>query len=583
MTFEQGMAFALLIGTIALFVWDRLRYDVVAMLALCVGLALGLVPFDSAFHGFGDPILVIIAAALVVSAAVERSGVVEWLVRPLVAVRSQSLLVCVLATIVSLLSAFMKNVGALALFIPIALRLARANAMTASQVLMPLSFASLIGGEMTLIGTSPNLIISRVRTELLGHPFTMFDFLPVGVGIAIVGVALISFGWRVLPRERQAHSDSGHQFHIEDYLTEVEIPVDSALVGNSVGDFEQLFTGGQLSVAAIVRDQGHRYVPNPNWQLSAGDLLVLEGDPVALKPLTDTGMVEPVAPGQAPSNALEVVVMPNSPLVTSTAAHSRLRPRFGIAVLAIRRAGRDYVSRLNQMTFQAGDVLVIDSGDTPLPQTLADLGLLPLAQRKLDMGGRRARLPLLVLVVTMAVVASGALPVAPAFFMAALVLVLFRSIPLREAYDAVQWPIIILIGALIPISEALRTTGASDLMADWLATAALHLPPTGAITMMLAASMLLTPFLHHAATVLLMGPVAASMAVKLGLHVDPFLMAVAVGAGSDFLTPIGHQCNTLVMGPGGYRFADYWRLGLPLSIMVVIAGTILIPWVWPLR
>ncbi len=583
MNFEQGLAFALLIGTIALFIWDRLRYDVVAMLALCVGLAIGLVPFDGAFHGFGDPILVVIAAALVVSAAIERSGIVEWLVRPLSGLRSPDALVGTLAGMVTLLSAFMKNIGALAIFIPIALRLARTNGLSASQVLMPLSFASLIGGEMTLIGTSPNIIVSRVRTDLLGHPFAMFDFLPVGAAIAFFGMLFITVGWRILPRERQAHADEGAEFHIEDYLSEIEVPPDSALVGSTVADLEQLFTGGMLTVAAIIRDQGHRYVPDQEWVLSSGDVLVVEGDPAALKPLIETGTVELLHSARAPADAVEVVVKPNSPLVGSTAKRSLLRPRHGIAVLAIRRAGRDYATRLSQMILQAGDVLVVEGGEGPLGQSLDDLGLLPLAQRKPDLGGRKARLPLLILVATMLLVSLGTLPVAPGFFIAAVAMVLFGCLPLREAYDAIQWPIIILIGALIPLSEALKSTGASDLMAGWLAQVAMHLPPLGIIGMVMAASMLLAPFLHHAATVLLMGPVAATMAVKLGLHIDPFLMAVAIGAGSDFLTPIGHQCNTLVMGPGGYRFSDYWRLGLPLSMIVLVTGTLLIPCFWPLH
>ncbi len=583
-TFQQGLAFALLAGTIGLFIWDKLRYDVVAMLALCTGMALGLVPFDQAFHGFSDPVVVVIAGALVVSAAIERSGVIEQLVRPLSGLHSPTLLVGALATMVTLLSAFMKNVGALAIFIPIALRLARNNGLTASQVLMPLSFASLIGGEITLIGTSPNIIISRVRHDLTGHPFSMFDFTPVGLGLALCGVAFIAFGWRILPRERQAHAGHAREFHIEDYLSEVRVPSGSPLVGSTIADLEHLFTGGMLTVAAIIREQGHRYVPDRSWVFSAGDVLLVEGDPTVLTPLTESGAVEALHESTTRAEAIEVVVMPNSVLVGSTATQSMLRHRHGVAILAVRRAGRDYVTRLHQMEFQAGDVLVVEGGGSRVGQALADLGLLPLAQRKLDLGGRRGRWPpVAILAVTMILVAFRLVPVGAAFFMAALSMVLIRSISLREAYEAIQWPIVILIGALIPISEAFKSTGASDLIANALAEAAAQLPPHATITLIIAASMLLAPFLHHAAAVLLMGPVAASMATRLGLNVDPFLMAVAIGAGSDFLTPIGHQCNTLVMGPGGYRFGDYWRLGLPLSIIVLVAGTVLISIVWPLH
>lgn len=583
MTLEQGLAFALLGGTIALFVWDKLRYDVVAMLALCMGMVLGLIPFDKAFHGFSDPVVVVVAAALVVSAAIEQSGIVERLVRPLSLLRSPSVLIGTLVALVTMMSAFMKNVGALAIFIPVALRLARSNGITPSQVLMPLSFGSLIGGLMTLIGTSPNIIISRVRADLTGSPFTMFDFTPVGLGIAACGVVFIAVGWRLLPRERQAHAGHEQSFQIEDYLSELQVPPDSALVGSTVTDLEQLFSGGQLTVAAIVRDQGHRYVPGGNWVFSPGDVIVLEGDPAALKPLLESGTLRQMTERSTKGAAtVEAVVMPDSPLVGSTAARSQLRRRHGIAVLALRRAGRDYVTRLRQIEFQPGDVLVVEGNGGALPPVLGDLGLLPLAQRKLDFGGRKGRLPLLILAVTMLLVALSVVPVGPAFFIAALAMVLTGCLKLGDAYKSIQWPIVILLGALIPVSDAMKSTGASGLMAGWLATFAAQMPPHAAITLVMAASMLLAPFLHHAATVLLMGPIAATMAKHLGLNIDPFLMAVAVGAACDFLTPIGHQCNTLVMGPGGYRFGDYWRLGLPLSLIVLIVGTVLVPLFWPL-
>jgi di/tricarboxylate transporter len=583
MTFDQATAFALLGATIALFVWDKLRYDLVALLALGAGMALGIVPFEKAFHGFGDPVVVVVAAALVVSAAIERSGVIERLSRPLAAVRSPTLLIAALVAMVTVLSAFMKNVGALAIFIPLAIRLGRGVGLSPSQVLMPLSFGSLVGGLMTLIGTSPNIIISRVRVELTGHPFSMFDFTAVGAPIAACGVIFLAFGWRLLPRDRQAHSGFGEDFKIEDYLSEAKVPAASPLVGSTVNDLEQLFSGGQVTVAAIVREPGHRYLPGADWVFLADDVLVLEGDPAAIKPLADSGAIEQGSSGTTKAAVVEAVLMPNSPLVGSSAQHAQLRRRYGISVLAVRRAGRDYVARLRQIEFQAGDVLVIEGGEDVLPPAFENLGLLLLAPRRLPFVGRAGPIAIVILTATMTLVTLGIVPVGPAFFMAAVALVLTRCVSLRDAYNAIQWPIILLLGALIPVAEAIKSTGASDLMAGWLAHVAAQAPPVAAIAMIMAASMLLAPFLHHAATVLLMGPVAAGMASQLGLAIDPFLMAVAIGAASDFLTPIGHQCNTLVMGPGGYRFGDYWRLGLPLSIIVLSVGTLLVPLVWPLR
>lgn len=584
MTFEQGLAFTILGATILMFALDKLRYDLVALLSLSAGILTGLVAPDRAFHGFSDPVVVVVAAALVVSAGIERSGVIEHLMKPLAALKSPDALICTLVALVMVLSAFMKNIGALAIFIPLSIRLARAGGIPVSQILMPLSFASLLGGVMTLIGTSPNIIVSRVRLELTGQPFTMFDFTPVGVGICLAGIGFLTFAWRVLPKDRQG-SGSGSEFRIEDYLAEVRIEAHSPLIGATVADLEQLFSGGAVTVAAIIRDHGHRYVPGGHWEFSESDVLVLEGDPMALKPLLDTAglvLMGGGGLGGEDTTVMEAVVMPNSPLVGSTAVRSAMRRRHGIALLAISRGGRHMIERLRQTEFKAGDVLVVEGNGEAMPGTLAQLGCLPLGLKAMPLARKSALLPVAIAFAAMMSVALGVMPVAPAFFLAAVAMVLLGCLPLRDAYEAIHWPIILLLGALIPISDAMKTTGASDLLAGWLAIAASQVPVPMALGMVLLASMLLAPFLHHAATVLLMGPVAAGMAIKMGLAVDPFLMAVALGAASDFLTPIGHQCNTLVMGVGGYRFGDYWRLGLPLSVIVLVSGTLLILTFWPI-
>jgi di/tricarboxylate transporter len=584
MTFDQGLAFTILGATILMFALDKLRYDLVALLSLSAGVLAGLVPPDRAFHGFSDPVVVVVAAALVVSAGIERSGVIEHLMRPLSALKNPDALIGTLAALVMVLSAFMKNIGALAIFIPLSVRLARAGNIPVSQILMPLSFASLLGGVMTLIGTAPNIIVSRVRMDLEGRPFTMFDFTPVGLGICLCAIGFLAFAWRVLPRDRQG-SAGGGGFRIEDYLAEVRIEAHSPLIGATVADLEQLFSGGAVTVAAIIRDQGHRYVPGAHWEFSENDVLVLEGDPMALKPLLDSAglvLLGGGGLGGEDTSVMEAVVMPNSPLVGSTASRSALRRRHGVAVLAISRGGRHMIERLRQTEFMAGDVLVLEGNGETMPGTLVQLGCLPLGQRTMPFTRRSAWLPVGIAFAAMLSVAVGVMPVAPAFFMAAVAMVVLRCLPLREAYEAIHWPIIVLLGALIPISDAMKSTGASDLLAGWLALAASQVPAAMALGVVLLASMLLAPFLHHAATVLLMGPVAAGMAAKLGLPIDPFLMAVALGAASDFLTPIGHQCNTLVMGVGGYRFGDYWRLGLPLSVLVVVVGTLLILTFWPI-
>lgn len=588
MTLEQGLAFAVLIGTVALFIWGRLRYDLVAMLGLLAGIVLGVVPTDEAFSGFSDEIVIIIASALVVSAAVERTGVVETMVRPLERyMRSTGAQIAILGGAVTALSAFVKNIGALALFIPIAVQFSRRNKTPVSRLLMPLSFGSLLGGLMTLIGTSPNIIVARMREDILGEPFGMFDFMPVGLGLAVAGIAFLTVGWRLLPAERRGKAQEA--FKLEDFTTEAVLPATSALVGKTVVDLESL-VDDDVTVVAIIREHWRRYVPAGHWELFADDVLVLEGEPNDLKKLVDKAKLRLVghkdlseAQHQADEiGVVEAVVLEGSALVGASAEQLQLRQRYRVNLLAIRRAGRGIAQRLRRVRFQPGDVVVLQGALDTMPETLADLGCLPLAQRNIRLGERRrAALSIPILAAAMTLVALQLVPVSVAFFGAATLIVLTGALTLRETYEAIRWPIIVLIGALLPLSEAVQRTGGSDLIAGFLADFAAGLPPIGALAITIIAAMAVTPFLNNVATVLVMAPVAAGVAHKLGLSPDPFLMAVAIGAACDFLTPIGHQCNTLVMGPGGYRFGDYWRLGLPLSIVVVVVGSILVALFWP--
>lgn len=586
MTLTQGLALAVLAVTIGLFIWDRLRYDVVAMLSLLAGIATGIVPMKSAFSGFADQVVIVMASALVVSTALARSGIVERLTRPLQSrLTTPDTQAAVLVGAVTFLSAFMKNIGALALFIPVALRLSKRAGFSPSLLLMPLAFGSLIGGLITLIGTSPNIVISRIRGEVTGQPFSMFDYAPVGLGIAVLGVVFLTFGWRLLPKERQARASAEDQFQIEDYLAEVQIQPGSALIGSTVSDIERLFSEGAITVAAIIRDQGQRYIPGEHWEFSEGDIVVLEGDPVALKSfLSNAGLslLEQAEGRPAKSSFVlqEAVISPHSLLVGTNQEKVHIRSRFGVNVLAVSRGGRHLVSRLRQLEFQVGDVLMIEGPEQTVPTALQAMGLLPLAQRNLAMERKPALMPLLILAVAMVAMALEVVPVAVGFFATAVAMIVTGSITAREAYEAVDWSLVVMLGALIPVSDAVQGTGASDLIAGGLAQVAHMLPSIGVIGLMMLTAMALTPFLNNAATALVMGPIAASLAIQLGINPDAVLMAVAVGAACDFLTPIGHQCNTLVMGPGGYRFGDYWRLGLPLTCLVLVVGTMLIDLVW---
>ncbi|WP_137389047.1 SLC13 family permease [Rhodoligotrophos defluvii] len=592
MTLAQVFAFAIVIGMMALFVWGRLRYDLVALLALLASIVTGIVAPERAFTGFSDEIVIIIASALLVSAAVARSGVVEtalrWLGPYLVTPRMQIL---VLVTAVTALAAFVKNIGALAMLIPVAFQIARRSGTPASYFLMPMAFGSLLGGLTTLVGTSPNIIVSRMRDDLLGEPFRMFDFTPVGLGIAATGIVFLVLAYRLLPVRKGAASIDA-AFNIEGYVTEARLPADSSLVGKTVADLEAL-SEGEVNVTAIIRERFRRYTPADHWTLQADDLLILEGEPAALEQLVARARLKLVEEKDAPAAAggnssdeigvIEAVVTAESPLVDRSPAQVRLAERYQLKLLAISRSGARITHRLRSTKFRPGDVIVLQGNLNDLPEALGELRCLPLAERGIRLGrGRQGILPVVVLACAMVLVALHLVPVSIAFFGAAVLLILLGSLTLREAYEVIDWPILILVGALIPVSEAVRTTGGTDLIAAWLSAAASALPPMGALALILVAAMAVTPFLNNAATVLVVAPIAASMATNLGFNPDPFLMAVALGAGCDFLTPIGHQCNTLVMGPGGYRFEDYWRLGLPLSALVVIVGVPLIALVWPI-
>ena len=591
MTLDQGLAFAIVAAMMALFVWGRIRYDLVAMLGLLAAIAVGIVPFDQAFTGFSDDIVIIVGSALLVSAAVARSGVAERLIAPLApyltTTRAQ---VVVLTGAVALLSAFVKNVGALAIFMPIAFQLARRAGTSPSRLLMPMAFGALLGGIVTLIGTSPNVIVSRMRAELLGEPFRMFDFAPVGAGIALAGLVFLAFGHRLLP-ERKGAASIDAAFNIEGYTTEALLPEGSSAAGKTVAELEAL-SEGDVTVTSIIRERFRRYTPAADWTLYPDDALLLQGEPAALERLVARAGLQLVTEDKAPDaeaeaddvGVMEAVVTADSDLVDRSPTQLSLRGRYQINLLAVSRSGERIVQRLRFIRFRPGDVIALQGNLKTLPDTLGELRLLPLAARSMPLGrSRRGFLAVAVLVLAMALVTAGIVPVQIGFFGAATFILLLRLIPLREAYEVVEWPILILLGALIPVSEAVRSTGGTELIAGWLSVAADALPPMGALALILVAAMAVTPFLNNAATVLVMAPIAASFAGKLSLNPDPFLMAVAIGAACDFLTPIGHQCNTLVMGPGGYRFGDYARLGLPLSLLVIVLGTALTALVWPLR
>lgn len=591
MTYQQALAFGLVLVTIGFFIWGRFRYDVISVVALLASVLIGLTPAKKAFDGFSNDVVVIIACALVVSAGFARSGVIEAVLRPITPrLKTARTQVPVFVAATALLSMATKNVGALAILMPIALQTTRRTGTSPSRLLMPMSFASLLGGLVTLVGTSPNIIVSEVRESVLGKPFGMYDFAPVGLGLTALGIVFLAFAYRILPTGRAPAETLDAALADNAYVTEVEVPEGWISDKRSVGHLRSL-AEGDVSVVAILRRGKRQSSPHANRRVQPGDRLLLEGEQQALENLIARAKLrltrsdKPVVMEEPTEEIriVEAVVTDGSSLIGGSAQRLNLHGEHGVNLLGVSRSGYRLRQTLRTIRFRSGDIVLLQGGERTLPGALKTLGLLPLAEREVRLGGiRRVLAPVAILAATMLAIALHVVPVAIAFFAAAVAMVSFGGLRMREAYAALDGPVLVLIGALIPVGEAIHATGGADLVAGWLSQVLGTAPPLVSLASIMLLSMISAPFMHNAPTVLVFGPIAASLAHRLGLNPDAFLMAVAVGAASDFLTPIGHQCNTLVMGPGGYRFGDYPRLGAPLSLAVLAVGTLLIAAVWPL-
>lgn len=589
-TLPQVLSFSVIGLMMAAFVWGRFRYDLVAAMSLLVALAVGVVPLKDAFSGFSDDIVIIVGSALLVSAGVARSGIMELAIQryaPNVSsIRAQLLLLVVL---VAVLSAFVKNIGALAIMIPIAFQFARKSNTSPSVFLMPMAFASLLGGLMTQIGTSPNIVVSRVREEMTGTAFTMFDFTPVGLALTVAGVIFLTLFYRLLPLRERRDKSLHEALDIKNYVAEAKVVANSSVVDQPVAALLKI-AASEVVITSILRSGNVRISPLPDSVLRLGDTLLLEGDHEALDRLVaqaklslSDGRELSAQDSKVEATAIEAVIGENSSLIGWSAQRLFLFDRFNVNLLAVSRKGQSVKERLGTITLRLGDVVVLQGNQNTMPGFLREFGLLPLAERPLLLGSvRHGLVPLLILLAAMGSTALGLLPVAVAFFAAAVGMVLFRVIPIREVYDSVDGPILLMLATIIPVSDSLQRTGATDLLSALLADIGAYLPAYGSLGLILLAAMAVTPFLNNAATVLVMAPIAAGFAQTLGYKPEAFLMAVAIGAGCDFLTPIGHQCNTLVMGPGGYKFSDYPRLGLPLSLLVLVVAIPMLMLVWPM-
>ncbi|NQV80649.1 MAG: SLC13 family permease, partial [Alphaproteobacteria bacterium] len=577
MTYEQFAISGVLAVALVGFVWGRWRYDVVAFVCLLAGVFLGVVPGQNAFSGFGHPATVTVIAVLILSRALSNSGVVESLSKLLEpATKTAAMHIGALSLIATPLSAIMNNIGALSLLMPVAIQSAVKAKRSPALVLMPLSFASILGGLVTLIGTPPNIIIANYRGTAGGEPFGMFAFTPVGGVIAIVGVAFIALiGWRLIPRARLRLKQEKDLFEIDDYVAEITVGEESAAIGQSIHDLHEAAGDVDVKILGLVREGTRGYLRVRYLSLRAGDRLVVEAPPAALTAYVKKAGFELSGPGNDAAVDLEgentvlveAVVPPRSSLTGRTPRLVGLTGRAGLHLLGISRQGRPIRDRLYQVRFRPGDILLLHGDDENVHRIIADLGCLPLAPRKLSEGpGRKASIVVVAFAAAIAVSIAGLVPLPVSFGAAAVAVVVTNVVPLRDLYQTIDWPVVVLLGAMMPIGGALESTGVTALITSGIVELSASLGPTMILAIILIITMTLSDIMNNAATAVVAAPIAYGTALQLGVNPDAFLMAVAVGASCAFLTPIGHQNNTLILGPGGYRFSDYWRVGLPLEI-----------------
>lgn len=587
---EHIIVFVTLGITLLLFVWDKWRYDVVAVLALLFLVMYGIIPGESAFSGFAHPAVITVAAVLLISRGLQASGFADVLAGFMnMAGKNLYLQITVLCLVTAVASAFMNNIGALAILMPVAVHVARKSGHPPSYILMPIAFSSLLGGMITLIGTPPNIIIATFRADYSAEPFGMFDFAPVGLALTAAGILFITLlGWRFLP-ERKGKTSGGDLFEIENYITEVRVTKDSKIKGATYGEIQSL-TDDEVMPLGLVRNKKRIHAPKLNEALKTNDIIILEADTESLNTFIDKAGVKLVgdkkfrkdAEGSKEIITREAVLMSDSPLIGKTAADLNMRTRYGLNLLAVARSDQRIRKRMDKIPFKNGDVLLLQGRSQNLDDLITAMKCLPLVERDLSIGKPRQVLPgLLLFVAAVFMVVLDVLPVQIAFAAGAVAMVLTRVLPVKDLYTHIDWPIIVLLGAMIPIGVAFETTGAADIIAEQVLQISHNYPVWFVVGLIMVVTMFLSDLINNAATVVLMAPIGITIAGGMNISSDPLLMAIAVGASCAFLTPIGHQSNTLVMGPGGYKFSDYWRMGLPLEIIILLVGTPLILFFWP--
>ncbi|HAT8641158.1 TPA: SLC13 family permease [Legionella pneumophila] len=589
--YQPYLLFAILILSLILFVWNYWRYDFVALFALAISVLTGLVPFNKAFSGFSNPAVITVGCVMILTYAITQSGVLNnSFIKLKKLSKKTSFQVGLYSGISAFLSAFMNNVGALGIMMPIAIHAFTEIKKSPSIILMPIAFCSVLGGVITAIGTPPNLLISNFRNQVLGTPYNMFDFTPVGLPVALMGVLFVSLiGWKLVP-VRAKYSKSGDSFQISDYMTEVKVPETSSMCEKTVKEFLEM-TKANFELIAVVHEGKKKFAYTDDTIIHCNDILIIEASPEDLKNILDSNGL--ILAGNKPLTSkelydsdiitMEAVVLPDSSIEGQSASMMRFRSRHKINLLAISREELSFRKKLIDIRFAAGDVVLLQGNAATLRETIVDLGFLPLAERDINVHLTQKKfLPIICFTLSIILASLQILPLDFSFMIAVLALILLKAIPTHSLYRTIDWSVLLLLAALIPVGEALQTTGAADLIANGFMKIAGQYSPIFALVAILVITMTLSDLLNNAATALIMAPIAIKIAQSAHVNVDSFLMAVAIGASCSFLTPIAHQNNTMVMGPGRYQFSDYFRLGLPLELIVVVVTIPTILWVWPL-
>ena len=585
---DQSILSIAIIILLGFFIWSKYRYDALAAGALVILIILGVIPANQAFDGFAHPAVITVALVLIISQGLKNSGL-TGLVGKLIGGKSFTkfqFLICLLF-IAAVLSSFINNIGALAILLPITLNICQKMGWHPSRFLMPLAFACILGGMNTTIGTPPNIIISEYKSTISEAGFNFFDFSYVGLSITVLSIIFIAVIGNRLIRLRDDAASGSSLIDLKGYLFEVEVNESSSAIGMTLSAFKKE-AGEDTEVLGIVNENGGVKKVKNNLRIKAGQILVIKTPPDDISSILN--VFDFSIPKELHSfedddlEEIEAMITPGSRLIGRKYDFFLKLAYEELNLLGLWRKGAKYRTRLTRETFKAGDVLLLgirDLDEEDVTNKIKHLGLMPLMQRELQTIPSRSRLlkGIVFFLISIILVTFNILPTAAAFLLCVLGFARIRIID-SNFYRDIDWPIIIMLAAMIPIGTALQTTGLSDIISTSISNIAGDMSLFWLLFVILVITMATTDIINNAATAVIMAPISAGIGMQLGYDIEPFLMVVAVGASCAFLTPIGHQCNTVVMGPGNYKFTDYWRLGLPLDILIIAVSIPMILFVW---